>query len=112
MIVMVGDQCVALSGAGTEITVFNNAGTTFAEDSYDVRAFAPATDNKTLFGLNIRLAKFLLVDNEATMFTDTTLPTTEAFVGAADSQQTTIDLLDQTGFPVRLRVDDFAPLLT
>jgi hypothetical protein len=109
MIVMVGDQCVALSGAGTEITVFNNAGTTSVEDSYDVRAFGPATAGKTLFGLNLRFARFLLVDSEATMFTDTSLPTTPTFGGAAEFQQATVDLVDQTGFPVRLRVDDFSP---
>lgn len=93
VIIEVGDQCVATSGDGTGITVFN-AGTTFVEDSYDVRAEGAATAGKTLYGMNIDLARFLLVDNEGTMFSSTALPTSQDFFFEADFQQTDFYLID------------------
>ncbi|WP_309820561.1 hypothetical protein [Pseudarthrobacter sulfonivorans] len=92
----VGSQCVALAGAGTDITVFDNAGTTFVEDSYNVRASDAAVAGKTVFGLNLELARFLLVDNQATMFSDTSLPTSPEFADAADFQQSALQLRNPT----------------
>lgn len=94
VIVEVGDQCVSFSGGGTGISVFNDAGTTFVEDSYDVRAFGSATVGKQLFGLDFTFTRFLLGDSDRTMFTSTALPTSPAFAAEADFQQTQIDLVD------------------
>ena len=107
VIVQIGDQCVALSGAGTEITVFNDAGNT-PEDSYDVRADAPATTGKSLFGLEFRFFRFLLVDPGATMFADTSLPSTPAFAAGAGFQQIQFNLMDGRR-RVNLAATDVAP---
>jgi hypothetical protein len=92
VIVQIGDQCVALSGPGTEISVFNNAGNT-PEDAYDVRAGVPATTGTSMFGLEFEFFRFLLHDPEATMFTDTSLPSTTGFADAADFEQINFDFL-------------------
>lgn len=113
VIVEVGDQCVSFSGDGTGITVFNNAGTTFVEDSYDVRADVPATVGKQLFGLDFTFTRFLLVDSAATMFTSTALPTSPAFADEADFQQTVIELADPvTGEGSSLHAGDAPYALT
>lgn len=93
VIVEIGDQCVALSGPGTEILVLNDAGNEPVQDAYDVRADIPATTGTSMFGLPFQFFRFLVYDPEATMFTDTSLPLTTGFAGAADLQQITFDFL-------------------
>lgn len=92
----VGNECVAMAGAGTGIDVFNDAGTTIVEDSYNVQARNAAVAGKTMFGLNFEHARFLLVDEQMTMFSDTSLPTSPKFAQAADYQQTSVTLRNST----------------
>lgn len=93
VIVQIGDQCVALSGPGTEINVLNNAGNEPVQDSYDVRADIPATTGTSMFGLDFQFFRFLLYDTEAAMFTDTSLPLTPGFADAAVFEQIQFDFL-------------------
>lgn len=62
VIVEFGGQCATTSVPGTGISVFNDAGTSFVEDSYTVRADVPATAGKTLFDLDLRNIDFNLID--------------------------------------------------
>ena len=94
LIVEIGGQCASFSGGGTEISVFDNAGTSTVEDSYDVRANLPATEGKQLFGHDFIFTRFLLGDSDATMFTSTALPTSPGFADEAEFQQTVIVLAD------------------
>jgi len=109
MIVEAGDQCIAVSGNGTGITVFNSAGTSFPEDAYEVRADRPAVTGKTLYGLNLTGIRFLLIDNDATMFSSTDLPTATVFAGDADLQQTQIRLTTPDGSRENLFAPEDAP---
>lgn len=97
VIIEVGDQCAATSGPGTAIAVFNDAGTTVIEDSYAVIAAKDAGDTSAmLFGLNLRAVVLVLVDNEGTMFSDTSLPTTVAFADQAEKEQLSMLLFNPT----------------
>ncbi|MFJ4264597.1 hypothetical protein ACIPYU_19325 [Paenarthrobacter nicotinovorans] len=102
-ILELGQECVAVRGDGTGITVFNNASGT--EDSYDVRADVPATTGTTLMGLNLRFLRFLLADTDGTMFDSVALPV-QQFADASDFQQTTIELRASTGQRFRLNAGD------
>lgn len=94
MILEVGTECVAVRGDGTDITVFDDAGTTFVEDSYVVSAGGASLAGRTLFGGPLESFRILLADNERTMFSDTSLPTSNAFAEVADYQQTSVELTD------------------
>jgi hypothetical protein len=111
VIVEVGDQCAAMSGPGTSIAVFNNAGTTVVEDSYAVTASTPFGSPRPpkLFGLDIKLVQFVLVDNERTMFSNTSLPTTFAFGDQADAVQLTLLLFNPTTQRVVSLIESDAP---
>lgn len=106
-VIEISGQCVVVSGSGTEIIVFNNAGTTFVEDSYAVTAASPATTGKTLFGLDLDLVLFVLIDPDRTMFTDTSLPTNVQFAQDAEGQQTSILLADPASGRDKLLFSDF-----
>ncbi|MDR6508074.1 hypothetical protein [Arthrobacter oryzae] len=84
LIIEVGDQCTATSGSGTGIDVFNNSSNTLLEDSYNVFAYGDSIAGKQLFGRDVESFRFLLVDNDGTMFSDASLPTSVAFADAAD----------------------------
>lgn len=92
----VGNECVAMAGAGTEIDVFNDAGTTVVEDSYVVSADGTAVAGKTMFGQNLEFARIHLADEQRTMFSDTSLPTSPKFAEAADYQQSDVMLRHPT----------------
>lgn len=92
MILEVGTECVAVRGDGTDITVFDDAGTTIVEDSYVVSAGEASLAGRTLFGGPLESFRILLADNERTMFSDTSLPTSNAFAEVADYQQTSVAL--------------------
>ena len=94
VIVEIGDQCAAMSGPGTSLSVFDDAGTSSLDDAYDVRADIPATTGETLFGLDLIFFRFILVDPQLAMFSDTSLPTTTLFAGDADYQGLDFDLYD------------------
>ncbi|ALV42753.1 hypothetical protein AU252_17645 [Pseudarthrobacter sulfonivorans] len=81
-----------MAGDGTSATVFNNAGPN--EDSIDVRAEGAALAGKQLFGLDLTIARILLVDVDGTMFTSTALPTSPVFVEDSEFQQTLVELVD------------------
>jgi hypothetical protein len=90
VIVQVGKECVALpglSGNDTFIGVFDNAGTTFIEDSYAVFAWQAAVAGQTLLRQNLEEFRAVLIDEQATMFSDTSLPTSEEFAASADILQ-------------------------
>ena len=83
----VGGESVALTG-GT-IEVFNNAGTTFVEDGYDVRwqRGPETTSTGTLQGGQLCFFRVVLVDTHATMLSTTALPTNANFATGADYVQ-------------------------
>lgn len=83
-----------MSGPGSGITVFNDDGTTFVEDSYTVTAGAPAVTGKKLFGLDLSQAQFVLVNADRTMFSDTSLPSSPSVFRAAEQAQTSILLFN------------------
>lgn len=91
MIVELGDECVAVSGAGASIDVLNDAGEP-ASDSIGFAAHEPAVTGKTLYGRGLEIIQVVLVDNEATMFSSTALPTSADFAASADFSQTLIRL--------------------
>ncbi|MBT2556084.1 hypothetical protein [Arthrobacter sp. ISL-5] len=93
LIVELGDECVALSGAGASIDVFNDAGEP-ASDYYGIVAVAPAVTGKKLAGRDIDVVQFVLADLDSTMFSDTALPTSADFAASADFSQNLI-LLDR-----------------
>jgi hypothetical protein len=105
MVIELGNQCVFVKGAGTSGSVFNNAGPN--EDSIDFRAEPPATTNKKLLNHNFVSFRFLLVDPDGTMFSDTSLPTSPDFADDADFQQTDFELTNRTtGRRVRMNATD------
>lgn len=88
MLIRLGDETVVGTGGG--ITVFNNAGTTFVEDCFDVR---PSAIAGSLYGRVVIFFRILLVDKDCDMlFSDTTLPTDPNFAIATDFQQVSINL--------------------
>jgi hypothetical protein len=97
MTIDIGGDTLSVSGQGTGITVFNDAGTTFVEDSYDVRVDFPIIGGQQLLGQELVLFRFLLVDSNRDMFTTTELPLTTQFVAAADIVFIDVILLDQFG---------------
>ncbi|MFJ4284096.1 hypothetical protein ACIPY0_00455 [Paenarthrobacter nicotinovorans] len=103
-ILELGQECVAVRGDGTGITVFNNSGGG-TEDAYDVRGDVPATTGTTLMGLNFRFMRFLLLDSDGTMFDSVSLPV-QQFSTAAAFQQTTIELRNLGGQRFRLNAGD------
>ena len=94
IIVEVGGQCASFSGGGTEISVFDNAGTSVVEDSWVVQASTPATEGKQLFGHDFIFTRVRLFDPDTTMFTSTALPTSPGFADEAEIQKTLIVLAD------------------
>jgi hypothetical protein len=109
----VGNQCATISGPGTAITVFDDAGTNSITDAYDVRASATAgaTLSGPLFKLDFSLFAFGVFDNDSTMFSSTALPLTPDFAALAEFQGvllrlvdpltlTTFDLHSDSGFEV------------
>ncbi|WP_156810619.1 FIMAH domain-containing protein [Arthrobacter sp. FB24] len=91
MIVELGDDCAAMSGSGASIDVLNGTGEP-PSDSYAVSTVDPATAGKTLAGLQIQAVQFVLVDDDTTMFSDVSLPTSADFAASADFSQTLIQL--------------------
>lgn len=91
MIVELGDECAAISGAGASIDVLNDAGDP-ASDSYGIVAVDPATNGKTLYGRQIEIIQVVLIDFDSTMFSDTSLPTSADFAASADLSQILIQL--------------------
>lgn len=69
--------------------------------------FGPAVADKTLFNGTIRFFRFLLVDVEGTMFSDTSLPANPIFADQSDFQQTSIDLVAANG--ERTQLDPVRP---
>jgi hypothetical protein len=102
VVLEVGNRCVRVSGPGTAISVFNDAGFDPVTDSYDVRAdtSAGAVVSGPLFNLTLTFFRFLLVDNDSTMFTSTALPLTPDFAALAELQHVELRLMD----PVTLAV--------
>lgn len=88
--VQVGTQCSYYTGPRSQISVFNDAGTTIVEDSYAVQA--KPLDDTFLGAYPIAAALFDIVDSDRTMFSDTSLPTTPGFAQAAEYAQNTIQI--------------------
>jgi hypothetical protein len=91
-----GDSCVLLTGGGVSTSVFNDAGTTFVEDSYDISAFEPATTGQTFAGYNLQGSQFVLVDPDRIMFSGTSLPLNTDFSAQADLEQSVLELRNPT----------------
>jgi hypothetical protein len=107
IILELGTECAGTRGGGTELGVFNDAGP--IEDSYDVRAEGSAVAGKTLFGETLYFFRILLVDSDATMFSDTTLPLTTTFAQEADFQQTEIVLSIGRDDQIRIAASEETP---
>jgi hypothetical protein len=91
MQIQLGNEIVTASGGG--ISVFNDAGTTFVEDSYDVRPDDGIFSGQ-LLGHDITFFRFLIVDLDRTMFSSTALPLMPGFATSGDYQQTEIQFAD------------------
>lgn len=92
MTLQVGKECVTATGA---ISIGNNAGG--MQDEYNV-AFDEFTFFGQLFGCDVRAFRFLLVDSDATMFDDISLPLSPAFAAGTDFIQVNLDLWDPTRY--------------
>lgn len=85
--VQIGTQpCSVVNTGGSQITVFND----LSEDSYAVSAAPPSGSPST--GLDITFAQFVIADNDRTMFSDTSLPTTPNFAQRAVFGQNDISI--------------------
>lgn len=91
MQIQLGNEIVTASGGG--ISVFDNAGTSIVEDSYDVRPDDYMFSGQ-LLGRDINFFRLLIVDSDRTMFSSTTLPLMPGFATAGDYQQTEFDFAD------------------
>jgi len=100
--VQLGPDTVHGAGIGTGITVFNDAGSTHDEDSYDVRGDSRNFGVQRLLGYQVELFRFLLVDNDHTMFGSAALPVSTAFATQADVAYVDAQLLDDQGHSITL----------
>ena len=91
MQIQLGGETVSAAGGG--ISVFDNAGSSIIEDSYDVR---PDDDSFSgqLLGRDVGFFRFLIVDSDRNMFNSTALPLSPDFATAADYQQVEFDFAD------------------
>jgi hypothetical protein len=90
-----GSESVGITQGGpasTGITVINNGGTTFVADNYGVRGGSTSNFAGTLGGANVKFFQFSLIDDDATMFSDTSLPDTLGFLSGVDRLQVSLDL--------------------
>jgi len=98
----IGGERQTFSGPGTGITVFNDAGTTIVDDSYDVRVEFPFGQSHPFLGQNLLSFRFLLVDSDRAMFSSTALPTTPALAGSVDTAYVDIMLQNEFGMTTLL----------
>jgi hypothetical protein len=93
MVLQVGDQSVTSATGG--ITVINDSSSINTEDSYDVRISADLGDIQgAIFGYQVVFFRFLLVDEDGTMFSGTGLPLSAAFAARAQFIELEVDLYD------------------
>jgi hypothetical protein len=109
-----GDQCAATGGTGTYILVLDDAGDppidayTVAADVLDGGVFTGK-----LLGKEISFFRILLVDRQADMFNDTSLPLSADFAASSDEQHTEVWLANPpSDLPIRLSTPPTGYVLT
>ena len=93
MQIRVGSETVSASGGG--IFLWNH----IDSDGYDVRP-SDSMFSGQLFGRDITNFRFLLVDQDATMFSSTALPLSPQFATFADFQQTEMSFADGSALAI------------